>query len=143
MKKIWILLLIILTLGGVYFYLVNQDRQVKLYFYDEAGDKDVDGNIKCSADGLVPILREITFVDKNNRIGETIKILLSEILPGVTLTSVNLNDGTLTLTFRDPNFETSGGSCKVSILRAQIEATAKQFPGVEQVLFMPEDLFQP
>lgn len=64
-------------------------------------------------------------------------------LEGVELLNTDLHDGTLTLTFADPNHRTSGGACRAGILWAQIEATAKQFPGVERVQFSPEDLFQP
>jgi spore germination protein GerM len=64
-------------------------------------------------------------------------------LTGVTLTSASLSNGILTLTFNDPQNRTSGGSCRVSVLRAQIEATAKQFGGVNSVRFMPANLFQP
>jgi len=36
-----------------------------------------------------------------------------------------------------------GGACRTGILRAQIEATAEQFDGVNQVRFIDEELFQP
>jgi hypothetical protein len=64
-------------------------------------------------------------------------------LEGFALVSSELAGGTLMLTFDDPQNKTSGGSCRVSILRAQIEATAKQFPGVNEVRFVPAELFQP
>ena len=64
-------------------------------------------------------------------------------LDGVTLDDVALSDGTLTLTFSDPNHLTSGGACRAGILWLQIEQTALQFDEVEQVRFQPEDLFQP
>jgi hypothetical protein len=38
---------------------------------------------------------------------------------------------------------TTDGSCRVGILWAQIEATAEQFPGVNEVKFLPGELFQP
>ena len=65
-------------------------------------------------------------------------------LDGFKLKSVNLkNDGTLILEFDDPLNKTLGGACRVGILWFQIEATAKQFPQVKKVQFLPEELFQP
>jgi len=62
---------------------------------------------------------------------------------GFELTGAELNNGTLTLTFNDPNDFTSGGSCRAGLLRAQIEQTAKQFTEVDKVDFRPDTLFQP
>ena len=64
-------------------------------------------------------------------------------LPGVTLEAASLNNGVLTLTFSDPQHKTSGGSARVTMMREEIEATAKQFSGVNSVRLMPEELFQP
>jgi hypothetical protein len=60
------------------------------------------------------------------------------------LTAASLsNDGTLSLTFSDPDNFTSGGSCRVSVLKSQIELTALQFSDVKSVVFKPTELFQP
>ena len=64
-------------------------------------------------------------------------------LEGLSLKGASLKDGILTLEFNDPSNRTGGGSCRVGILWFQIEATAKQFSEVQQVRFMPEELFQP
>jgi len=64
-------------------------------------------------------------------------------LSGFQLNGANLVNGVLKLEFLDPQNKTIGGSCRVSILRKQIEATAKQFPEVTSVLFKPDTLFQP
>jgi hypothetical protein len=75
---------------------------------------------------------------------EKAKGLMTEYpLPGVILTAASLKNGQLTLTFVDPQNKTVGGSCRVSILWAQIEATALQFPEVKSVRFQPPELFQP
>ena len=63
--------------------------------------------------------------------------------PGLSLVTTTLKDGTLTLTFDDPQNGTTGGSCRVGILWAQIEKTALQFDGVRKVVFQPDTLFQP
>lgn len=133
----------------------TQTRDIKLYFYNENKDKDASGNIKCSADGLVAINRTIPLT--NTPIQDAVKELLkgptaaertqvpgTEFpLPGVTLTGASLSGGVLTLAFNDPQNSTSGGSCRISILDAQIEATAKQFGGVTSVRYSPSELFQP
>jgi len=43
----------------------------------------------------------------------------------------------------DSNNATNGGACRVAILWYQIEATAKQFPNVKEVRYLPETLFNP
>jgi spore germination protein GerM len=134
-------------------------QKVLLYYYNPEKDKDKQGNIKCSKDGLVPIERQIPVSQRP--IKDTIELLLkgkenltqNELAQGITtefpldgfkLKSVNLkNDGTLILEFEDPLNKTVGGACRVGILWFQIEATAKQFPQVKKVKFLPEELFQP
>jgi len=134
-------------------------EKVLLYYYNSEQDKDEEGNIKCSRDGLVPIEREIPLT--KTPIQDTINLLLKgkenltqeEInrgisteypLAGFSLTEVNLKEnGTLVLKFQDSLNKTSGGSCRVGILWFQIEETAKQFSDVKEVQFLPEELFQP
>jgi hypothetical protein len=55
----------------------------------------------------------------------------------------NLKNGVLTLEFTEVPGFTSGGSCAMSMLKSQIEMTAKQFSGVSSVKIIPETLFQP
>ena len=137
----------------------TKSRKVLLYYYNPEKDKDETGNIKCSRDGLVPIEREIPMT--KTPIQDTINLLLKGKenltekdqaqgitteypLDGFKLKSTNLKeDGTLILEFEDPLNKTVGGSCRVGILWFQIEATAKQFPEVKKVKFLPEELFQP
>jgi hypothetical protein len=134
-------------------------RKVLLYYYNPGKDKDESGNTKCSRDGLTAIEREIPV--SKTPIQDVINLLLKgkenltkeEIGQGVTteypleglyLAEVNFKeDGTLILKFNDLLNKTSGGSCRVGILWFQIEATAKQFEGVKEVRFLPEELFQP
>ena len=131
-------------------------RTVKLYYYNQELDEDESGNISCSRAGLVPLEREIPLT--KTPIQDAIQLLLQgELtkaerasgitteypLEGFSLKGASLNDGVLTLEFSDLNNRTGGGSCRVGILWFQIEATAKQFPEVEQVRFIPEELFQP
>jgi len=131
-------------------------RDVKLYFYNPEKDKDSNGNIMCSKQGVEAVIRKIPITQ--TPIQDTIKLLLAGNptqaeksqgintefpLTSVELTAASNNNGVLTLTFADPNNRTSGGSCRAGILWAQIEATAKQFPEVNSVRFSPEFLFQP
>lgn len=133
-----------------------QTQTVSLFYYDPSKDEDKDGNLVCSRQGLVEIRR--TIPRTQTPLQDTTKLLLQGNLSyeerqrgittefpleGVSLRSAAINNGVATLTFDDPGNRTGGGSCRVSILWAQVEATAKQFSGINQVRFMPEELFQP
>jgi spore germination protein GerM len=130
-------------------------QTVKIYYYNSELDKDEDGNILCSSQGLVGVDATLP---KKDIIESSIQLLIQGQVPeekaeegvstefplnGFSLESVNLEDGILNLTFEDPNNESSGGSCRVNVLRVQVEETASQFEGVEEVRIMPETLFQP
>lgn len=136
----------------------NQDEEmtVKLFYYDPEKDEDASGNILCSSQGLVEVERQIPRT--MTPLQDSIKLLLEGQLtaaerargvttefplPGVELESANIEDGVATLEFKDPNNRTGGGACRAGVLWAQIEATAKQFPTVDSVKFIPEELFQP
>lgn len=133
----------------------TQTKTIKLFYYNQNEDKDSSGNVQCSADGLVAINRvtPVTNTPIQDAINELLKgpttaerasLQGTEFpLAGVTLTAASLNSGVLTLTFSDPQNKTTGGSCRVQVLLAQIEATAKQFAGVNSVRIMPNTVFQP
>ena len=136
--------------------LQTSTQSVKLYYYNPKLDKDASGNVLCSSQGLVAVDREIP--KTITPIQDTIKLLLlgqltaaekaqgitTEFpLAGVSLLGANLSQGILTLEFADPQNKTGGGSCRVTVLWKQIEATAKQFAGVTTVKFKPDTLFQP
>lgn len=110
----------------------------------------------CSEKGVVPVSRTIALT--TTPIQDAVRTLLSSglteaeragglssdfPLTGLALTGATLKDGVLTLSFIDPQLKTGGGSCRVGILRRQIEATARQFDGVRHVRIIPEELFQP
>lgn len=134
---------------------INQ-RSIDLYYYNPNLDKDISGNILCSEKGLVAVERQIPITQ--TPVQDAVTLLLKgqltsqEITQGITteypllgfaLKGASLNDKVLTLGFSDPNNKTGGGSCRVNILWSQIKATAKQFPEVNEVKFIPEELFQP
>jgi len=155
--KFIIILSILAVIGGliVFGYYSNT---VKLYYYNPNLDRDETGNILCSRKGLVAVERKIPL--SKTPIQDTIKLLLKGQenlteaekalgitteypLEGFSLKGASLKNGILTLEFEDPNYKTGGGSCRVGILWFQIEATAKQFSEVQEVKFLPEELFQP
>ena len=133
-------------------------RVINLYYYNPKLDENASGAIQCSRAGLVAVPREIPLT--KTPIQDAVNLLLQGQLtpqeraeglatefplPGLSLKSASLNPltGVLILAFNDSNSATSGGSCRTGILWFQIEATAKQFPGVKSVKFSPADLFQP
>lgn len=134
----------------------STSREVSLYFYNPDDDTDEQGNIMCSAAGLTAVERTITEVQ--TPLTATMELLLAgELteeeesqgittefpLSGFSLEGINLEDGVATLEFSDPEHSSSGGSCRAGILYAQIEATATQFPQVDEVQIIPEDILQP
>ena len=137
----------------------NPNRQVSLFYYNPNLDTDAADNILCCRAGLVSVHRNVAgSLSEEALIGETIRLLISgELSPeehsqgiitefpleGFSLSETNLNDGVLTLSFDDPNHRAIGGACRVTLLWLQIKETALQFPGVKEVRFLPEELFQP
>lgn len=133
-------------------------QQVSLYYYNATKDEDPSGGgVKCSAAGLAEVKRNIKA--GTSVIEDTIRLLLAggltaeEKAAGIStefpledfaLESSSLDEsGVLTLTFQDAQSKASGGSCRVGVLRMEIENTAKQFPEVKSVRIMPEDIMQP
>ena len=132
-----------------------QPREVKLYYYNQEADKDDQGNIQCSPEAVQSVER---IIPGQKPIEETIKLLLegdirqAEKEKGFStefpnsefrLEGQELQDGTLTLTFTEAPGFTTGGSCRVTLLRAQVEKTALQFPEVDEVEIKPISIFQP
>jgi hypothetical protein len=135
----------------------SKTRTIKLYYYNESKDKDASGNVLCARNGgLDAVEREVPLTI--TPIQDAVKLLLTgELtlaekseglsteypLPGFKLVGASQANGVLTLTFDDPEHKATGGSCRVDILRAQVEATAKQFGMVKEVKFAPSSIFQP
>jgi hypothetical protein len=166
MKKISPILIIAAALiGGVAWYFVYASKDsgitahdttsVKIYLYNADLDQGP-GGAQCSEKGLVA--RERILPKTSTPLQDTLELLLSGDLsvqekslgissefplPRVTLETVEIVDSVAMLTFSDPESKTSGGSCRVAILRAQIEATARQFDTVKSVRILPEEIFQP
>lgn len=136
-------------------YFSNEKQTVDLYYYNPQKDQDENSNTMCSRQGLVSVQREVYSKDLiKNALSELLKGNLTQEerergitteypLEGFSLKDYSLNNGDLFLSFNDFNSQTVGGSCRVGILWFQIEATVKQFLQVQNVSFLPEDLFQP
>jgi len=129
---------------------------VNLYYYKAEADTDESGNILCNADSVLPVKRSIKI--SGAPIYETIDLLIQgELskqeredgfstefpLDGFFLKSANFSDGDVVLEFSDEDRVTSSGSCRVQILKSQIEKTALQFESVSSITILPEELFQP
>lgn len=135
----------------------GETASVLLYYYDTAKDWDPVMGAKCERSSVAPVGRRIAVSD--TMILDTLRLLLiGDLKPeekerglatemplyGVELLNATLDtSGMLTLVFADPEGKLIGGSCRTAILWGQIEATAKQFPGVKEVRFLPESAFQP
>jgi len=134
----------------------KETQNISLYFYNEKKDKEIADYVSCSAEAVLPVERKVFL--SQTPIQDTIKLLLQGNLTeeekifgfstefpliGLELIGVNLKDGLLTLEFNDLYNKTIGGSCRVNLLWNQIVKTAKQFPEVKEVKFLPEDIFQP
>lgn len=134
----------------------KETRKIQLYYYNQKRDQEIAEYIPCDPEAVLLVSREIFL--SQTPIQNTINLLLqgqvtqeekeagfSPMFPleGVKLVGANLKDGVLTLEFEDPFSKTGGGSCRVRLLWAEVEKTAKQFPEVKEVRFLPEELFQP
>lgn len=151
MKKITIIIFLIFTLFISVFLLMY--KKVNIYFYNPSLDSGL-GGVECSEKGLVKAHR---WVKKDNLLSNTIIELLkgpnqkekqkgftSEFpIPGLSLLKIETLDNELSVYFDDKSNKTSGGSCRVSILRLQIEKTLKENSGINNIKIKPEEIFQP
>lgn len=145
---------VLTTASGV----VQKERTIQLFYYNETRDKEIAGgnNVACDPAAALPVTRNIPLT--NTPIQDAIRELIKGNLtpaektagyktefphPDFKLVGANLAKGILTLEFTEVPGFTTGGSCRVRILWAQIEKTAKQFSEVREVNFKPESLFQP
>jgi len=134
----------------------QRTMKVSLYYYNELLDRALNNDVSCDAAAVIPVERTIVYTQ--SPINDVIRLLIRGELtkaekdkgfktefPGRELLfqGARLDNGVLYLKFSDPSGFTTGGSCRVSLLKAQIEKTAMQFETVKRVVFEPETLFQP
>lgn len=133
----------------------NQNTlNIQLYYPNTVRANQLDD--ACSSDSVIPVNRQISRT--RTPIQDTLRLLLTGELTqnersagftsefptaGFSLKGATLRNGVLTLEFTEVPGFTTGGACRVGILRSQIEKTALQFAGVERVEFKPATLFQP
>jgi hypothetical protein len=133
----------------------ERGQPVNLYYYNIARDVDDEGEILCSPAAVLPVSRRIA---APNLIEDAIRQLISGELteeergqgfttdfphPDFDLISSQLKAGVLTLTFTEVPGFTTGGACRVGLLRVQVERTALQFAEVNEVVIVPDTIFQP
>lgn len=129
---------------------------VKLYYYNEQAAKRLGKAGEGNPAALMPVERVIP--ETKAPLQATIQLLIKGELtmeekaagfstefphPAFKLIKADLDRGVLTLVFTDVPGFTTGGATRVELLAAQIEKTARQFPGVKSVRFLPDSLFQP
>jgi spore germination protein GerM len=135
----------------------TEPRTVALYYFNEVEDSALPVEQQINTSSIQPVQRTIR--SSENIIADTIKVLIQGNLteneqdqwfvtefphPSFALLDTQLDDmGTLTLTFNEVPWFTSGWSARMLILSKSIEKTALQFPEVTRVIFEPETLFQP
>jgi hypothetical protein len=134
----------------------SRTTSVALYAYDARLDTDASGNVLCSAKGLVAVDRLIP--ETGAPLRAAIELLLRDPLTsderarglstefpldGVRLDDVAVSGDTATIELADREHKLSGGSCRVSVMRAQLEATATQFKDITDVRFRPEGVLEP
>lgn len=132
--------------------------KVKLYYKNYGADPEV---INCSADTFVlrtipktttPLtdalqllmVNTLSEAEKNFGLDSPFEDpVYSNRFENFKLKNVVVNNGIANLTFEDPDYFSSGGSCRIGIMKSMLELTAKQFGSVDKVTFSPYDVFQP
>lgn len=97
-------------------------------------------NLKVPITSTIKKLINLKLTDKEKQLGFESEF---EKANKLKLKGVNLVNGLLTIELIDPEFFTSGGSQRVTILRKQFERTVLQFDRVDQVKYIPNYIFQP
>lgn len=138
--------------------LLNFGRQqsYQLFFYNESVDKGLNGGaITCDSNAVVPVVRKtkdilsveqiLKFLIENGPLpAEQVQGFTSEFPhQGLVVQKVEIDNEILSITLSEVPGFTSGGACRVGLLRAQIEKTALQFPEIKEVKILPEEILQP
>lgn len=136
----------------VQFVSVGEVSKVKAYFVNNA----LDPNISCSQ--VFPIVR---LVPKTEAVAKAavLELLKGPTNPekqsgyetalnaGVRINGITIVNGVATVDFDNALDANVAGSCRVGLIRAQIEKTLKQFPSVSSVVISvagrTEDILQP
>jgi len=131
--------------------------KVGLYYFNTIEDQKLPIEQQVNIDSILPVYR--IFPASQNLLVDTLnelikgKLTAAEITQWFTTEFPNENfkllssdlasNGTLTLQFSEVAWFTAGGSARILILSNLIKKTVMQFPGVKNVVFVPDTLFQP
>ena len=134
-----------------------KNQNFQLFYYNKEQDTDV----TCGSDFILPIETSFNINNKWSQ-KEIVKIVINRLIsgnlsenfksqgyenyfdnPDFKLLKVEINDGTMILTFNEVPGFTSGGACRTRILKNQIIKTAEQFSDIKEVILMPENIFEP
>lgn len=131
--------------------------KVALYYFNQTADQKLPPEQQVNINSILPVYR--IFPASQNLLVDTINELIKWNLTATEktqwfttefpntqfalLSSDLSSDGTLTLEFTQVPWFTDGWSARILILWNLIEKTVRQFPGVKNVKFLPETLFQP
>lgn len=134
------------------------ETTANVFFYKQSEDMDEEGNALCSPEAVLPVERRVTIeVFEDDPVQTILDVLLagpmedereegfsSEFpLDGFEVRDLEVSGGIATITFSDPEKASVGGSCRVTLLRTQIEKTVRNLDGIEEVEILPETIFQP
>ncbi len=159
-KNILITIGIIAILGAGMLLLLGEQMPedelvaIELYYPNEVEAEDVGD--ECDPDSVVALNREVELYEAtpHNAIALLVEGELTDgdreagfytDLPheGLHFVGSRFEEGPLELEFTEVPGVTSGDECLVTILRTQIERTALSFDEVDEVVLLPEGIFQP
>jgi len=123
----------------VFFTNVNYDPEVTCEKVFPV-EREIEPTLAVAKAAIEELLNGPTEIEKGNK-------YLTSINQGVTLNSIRIEDSTAYVDFDSQLENQVGGSCRVSLIRKQIEETLKQFPTINNVVISiegrTEDILQP
>ncbi len=156
MKNAYLISIFILAIGLIYVFQFLSQENFYIYYYNEVEDRKLNGGeITCDTRAVLPVKQSSRTIQTpesviqkliSNELGTDAKIAgFSTEFPNTEfkLLTTKLNEDALELTFTEVPGFTSGGSCRIGLIRAQIEKTALQFEEVKKVFILPEEILQP
>jgi len=128
------------VLVKVFFSNIDEDPQAlfcdKVYF----AEREVSKTDMLARSALEELLKGPTDLEKEGW-------FFTNINPGVSIQSLNIENGKAVVDFDETLEQEVGGSCRIFAIRAQITETLKQFPEVQEVIISingrTEDILQP
>lgn len=129
------------------FFSQTDQSNIKLFYHNSSKDPN---SLDCNANDFINVFIPQTVTPLKGSIDKLIsQFFLTDKIYGTRaktfiLKSAIIKNGLATLTFSDPNYFSSGGSCRVAIVSDMIRKTALQFSSVKEVKFLgPDYLLEP